>query len=144
MQKISGYFFGGIWQQLTTRNWELSLPSNSRCPRKISTYRFCLYIKAITRITPEFSELSLWPDTQSSDIWSIPPKLNVLSLTQKYQTEQKDFDSKMPDRRLHVSSIQITSLNLNQVTPQPEFNLNKVTCICSIMFYYFGGDLRHK
>ena len=48
-----------------------------------------LYIKAITRISPEFSELSLWPDTQSFDKWSIPPRVEVLPLTQKYQTEQK-------------------------------------------------------
>ena len=50
----------------------------------------------------------------------------------------------MPDRRLHVYSDQITFLQLNQVTLQPEFNLNNVTCtytsICSFMFYYFGGD----
>ena len=54
----------------------------------------------------------------------------------------------MPDRRLHVYSAQITSLQLNKVTLQPEFNLNNVTCvytsICSIMFYYFGGDLRYE
>ena len=109
---------------------------------------FALYIKAITRISPEFSELSLWPDTQSFDIWSIPPRLDVLPLTQKYQTEQKDFDSRMRDRSLHVYSAQITSLQLNQVTLQPEFNLNIVNCIytsiCSIMFYYFGGDLRYE
>ena len=39
-------------------------------------------------------------------------------------------------------------LRLNQVTLQPKFNLNKVTCIyasiCSIMFYYFGGDLKYE
>ena len=52
---------------------------------------FALYIKGITRVSPEFSELSLWPDAQSSDIWSIPPSLEVLPLAQKYQTEQKDF-----------------------------------------------------
>ena len=80
-------------------------------------------MKTITRISPEFSELSLWLDTQSFDIWSIPPRLQVLPLTQKYQTEQKDFDSKMPDRRLRVYSAQVTSLQLNQVTLQPEFNL---------------------
>ena len=72
----------------------------------------------------------------------------ALPLTQKYQTEQKDFDSKMPDRCLHVYSAQITSLQLNQVILQPEFNINNVTCIytsiCSIMFYYFGGDLRYE
>ena len=107
-----------------------------------------LYIKAITRISPEFSELSLWPDTQSFDKWSIPPRLEVLPLTQQYQTEQTDLNSKMPDRCLNVYSAQITSLPLNQVTLQPEFNLNNVTCkypsICSIMFYYFGGDLRYE
>ena len=129
-------------------NSELSLPSNSLCHRKIPTYRFCPVHTAITRISPEFSELSLWPSTQSFDIRSIPPRLKVLPLTQKYQTEQKDLDSKIPDRRLRVYSVQITSLQLNQVTLQPEFNLNNVTCIytsiCSIMFYYFGGDLRYQ
>ena len=148
MQKNSKLFF---W--VYDINWQLGTGNChfQAIPGAIEKFRlivFALYIKVITRITPEFSELSLWPDTQSSDIWSIPPRVNVLPLTQKYQTEQKDFDSKMPDRRLHVYSVQITSLKLNQVTPQPEFNLNKVTCIytsiCSIMFYYFGGDLRHK
>ena len=84
----------------------------------------------------------------SFDIWSIPPRLEVLPFTQKYQTEQKDFDSKMPDRRLHLYSAQITSLQLSQVTLQPEFNLNNVTCIytsiCSIMFHCSGGDLRYE
>ena len=108
-----------------------------------------MYIKAITRISPEFSELSLWPDTQSYDIWSILPRLQVLPLTQNYQTEQKDLNSKMPDRCLHLySTAQITSLQLSQVTLQPEFNLNNVTCIyisiCSIMFYYSEGDLRYE
>ena len=41
---------------------------------------FALYIKAITQISLEFSELSLWPDTQSFDIWSIPPRLEVLPI----------------------------------------------------------------
>ena len=95
---------------------------------------FALYIKAITRISPEFSEFSLWLDTQAFDIWSIPPRLEVLPLTQKHQTEQKDFDSKMSDKRLHVYSAQITSLQLNQVTLQPEFNLNNVTCIYTDLF----------
>ena len=48
----------------------------------------------------------------------------------------------MPDRRLHVYSAQITSLQLNQVTLQPEINPNNLTCIytsiCGIMFYYQG------
>ena len=87
-----------------------------------------LYIKAITRISPEFSELSLWLDTQSFDKWSILPRLEVLPLTQKYQTEQKDFKSKMPDRCLNVYGAEMTSLQLNQVTLQPEFNLNNVIC----------------
>ena len=107
-----------------------------------------MYIKAITRISPEFSELSLWPGIQSFDIRSIPPRLKVLHLTQKDRTEQKDFDSKMQDRYFHVYSAQITSLQLNQFELQPEFNLNNVTCIytsiCSIMFYYFGGDLKYE
>ena len=59
---------------------------------------------------------------------------HFLPLTQKYQTEQKDFDSIMRDRRLHVYSVQITSLQLNQVTLQPEFNLNNVTCIYTDLF----------
>ena len=95
---------------------------------------FALYIKSITRISPEFSELSLWLDTQSFDIWSISPRIEVLPFAQKYQTEQKDFDSKMPDRSLHAYSAQITSLQLNQVTLPPEFNLNNVTCISTDLF----------
>ena len=102
--------------------------------QKFQLIVFVLYIKTITRILPELSELSLWLDTQSFDIWSILPRLEVLPLTQKYQTEQKDFDSKMPDRRLHVYSAQITFLQLDQVTLQPEFNLNNVTCIYTDLF----------
>ena len=83
--------FWGTGQKLTSENSELSLPSNSMCHRKIPTHCFALYIKAITRISPAFSELSLWPDTQSFDIWSIPPRPEVLHLTQNYQTEQKEF-----------------------------------------------------
>ena len=115
---------------------------------KFPLIHFALYIKAITRISPAFSELSLWPDTQSFDIWSIPPRLEVLHLTQNYQTEQKEFDSKMLGRCLHLYSVQITSLQSSQVMLQPEFNLNNVTCIytsiCSIMLYYSRGDLRHE
>ena len=48
----------------------------------------------MTQISPEFSELSLWPDTQSFDIWIIPLRLKILPLTQKYQTEQKDLTQK--------------------------------------------------
>ena len=123
----------GTGQKLTTRNCHFQA-----IPCVIEKFRpivFALYIKAITRISPEFSELSLWLDTQSFDIWSIPPRLEVLPLTQKYQTEQKDCDSKMPDRHLHVkNSSQITSLQLNQVTLQPEFNLNNVTCIFILIY----------
>ena len=124
--------FLGKGQKLTTRNCHFKA-----IPCVIEKFRlivFALYIKAITRISPEFSELLLWLDTQLFDVWSIPPRLRVLPLTQKYQTEQKDFDSKMPDRRLHVYSAQITSLQLNQVTLQPEFNLNNVTCIYTDLF----------
>ena len=75
-------------------------------------------------------------------------RLEVLPLTQKYQTEQKDFHSKMLDKRFHVYSAQITSLQLNEVILQPELHLNNVTCIhtsiCSIMFFYSGGDLRYE
>ena len=98
------------------------------CHRKIPTNRFFPVHKSNNSDFNLISELSLWLDTQSFDIWSIPPRLEVLPLTQKYQTEQKDFD--MPDRRLHVSdSAQIASPQLNQVTLQPEFNLNNATCI---------------
>ena len=86
-----------------------------------------MYIKAITGNSSEVSELSLWPDTQSFDMRGIPPRLEVLPLTQKYQTQRKDLDSKMPDRCLHVYSAQITSLRLNQVRMQPKFNLNNAT-----------------
>ena len=95
-----------------------------------------------------FFELSLWPDTQSFDIRGIPPRLEVLPFIQNYQNEQKDFHSKMPDRRLHLYSAQTTSLQLSQVTLQPEFSLNNVTCIftsiCGIIFYNSGGDLRYE
>ena len=39
---------------------------------------------------------------QSFHIWGIPARLEFLPLTQKHQAQQKDFDSKMPDRCLHV------------------------------------------
>ena len=61
-------------------NSELSLPSNSMYHRKIQTYKY--------RFCPE---LLLWKDTQSFDIWGISPRLEVLPLTQKYQTQQKDL-----------------------------------------------------
>ena len=147
-----------VQQNSNLRSFQNLAPWNFENLRIISKFRvpspgsklsfFALFIKAITRISPEFSELSLWPDTQSFDIWSIPPRFEVLPLTQNYQTEQKDFDSKMPDRHLHLCGAQITSLQLSQVTLQPEFNLNNATCIytsiCSIMFCYSGGDLRHE
>ena len=110
--------FLGIGQTLTTQNCHFQA-----IPCVIEKFRlivFALYIKAITWNSPEFSKLSLWPDTQSFDIWAIPPRLEVLPLTQKYQTQQKDFDSKMPDRRLHVYSAQTTSLRLThpaRITP---------------------------
>ena len=56
-------------------------------------------------------------------------KTRSFTLDTKYQTEQKDSDSKMPDRRLHVYIAQITSLQLNQITLQPELSLNNVTRI---------------
>ena len=141
--------FLGIGRKLTSGNSELSLPSDFICHRKILSYRFCPVHKTITRISPEFFELSLWPDAWSFDIWNIPPRLQVLPLTQNYQTEQKDLSSKMPDICLHLySTAQIASLQLSQVTLQPEFNLNNVTyihiSICSIMLYYSGGDLRYE
>ena len=94
-------------------NSELSL---SCVIEKFQLIVFALYIKAITRNSPEFSELSLWPDTQSFYMWGIPPRLEVLPLTQKYQTQQKDFHSKVPDRLLYMYSAQITSLRLNHVS----------------------------
>ena len=90
-------------------NSELSLSSNSMCHRKVSTYRFCPVHKAITWNSSEFSELLLWQDTQSFDIWGIHLRLEVLPLTQKYQTQQKDFDSKMLDRCIHLYSAAIKS-----------------------------------
>ena len=54
----------------------------------------------------------------------------------------------MPDRRLHAYSAQVTSLRLNQITLQSKFDLNNAACIytsiCSIMFYYFRGDLKYE
>ena len=106
-------------------------------------YRFCPVHKAITWNSPEFSELLLWQDTRSFDIWGISPGLEVLPLTQKYQAQQKDFDSEMPD-----DASMCIVLRLNQVILQHKFNLNNVACIytsiCSIMFYYFGGDLKYE
>ena len=106
-------------------------------------YRFCPVHKAITWNSSESSELLLWQVTQSFGIWGFSLRLEVLPLTQKYHTQQKDFDSKMPDD----ASICIV-LPLNQVTLQPKFNLNNVTCIytsiCSIMFHYFGGDIKYE
>ena len=113
-------------------NTELSLPSNSMYHRKIQTYmyRFC-------------PELLLWQHTQSFDIWRISLRLEVLPLTQKYQTQQKDLDSTVPD-----DASMCIVLRLNQVTLRSKFNLDNVTCIytsvCSIMFYYFGGDLKYE
>ena len=78
----------------------------------VTSKQFHVYIKAITRNSPEFSELSLWPDTQSFDMWGVPPRLEILPFTHKYQTQQKDFGSKMPDRCLYVYSAQTTSLRL--------------------------------
>ena len=143
-------FFVFFWYRTKINNW------NWKChfqaiPCVIEKFRlivFALYIKVITRISLGSSELSLWPDTQSFDKWSIPPRLEVLHFTQNYKTEQKNFDSKMPDRHLHLYSDQITSLQLSQVTLQPQFILNNVTCIytsiCSIMFCCSRGDLRYE
>ena len=95
-------------------NSELSLPSNFIYHRKIPTdmYRFC-------------PDLLLWQHTQSFDIRRISPRL-VLHLTQKYQTQQKDFDSTMP-----YDASMCIMLRLNQVTLQSKLNLNNVTCIYS-------------
>ena len=84
-------------------------------------YRFCRVIAMAAHLTyVEFLQDS-----------------EVLPLTQKYQTQQKDFDSTMPD-----DASMCIMLRLNQV------NLNNVTCIytsiCSIMFYYFGGDFKYE
>ena len=71
-------------------NSEFSLPSNSMCYRKIPAYHFCPVHKAtITQNSPKCSELLLWQDAQSFDIWGIPPRLTVLFLTQKYQCNKK-------------------------------------------------------
>ena len=107
-----------------------------------------LYIKAITRNSPDFSELLLWPDTQSFDIRGIPPGLEVLPLTQRYQTQLKKFRLKMRDRRLQVCSVQVTSLRLDQIILKSKFDFNNGTriykSIYSVMFYYFEGDLKHN
>ena len=61
----------------------------------------------------------------SSKTRSFTLDTKVPNLTKRFE------DSKIPDRCLHVYSAQITSLQLNQVTLQPEFNFNYVTCIYS-------------
>ena len=67
-------------------NSEFSLPSNSMCYRNIPAYHFCPVHKAIIiRNSLKCSELLLWQDAQSFDIWGIPPRLTVLFLTQNYQ-----------------------------------------------------------
>ena len=77
-----------------------------------------------------------------------PFKTLSFTLKKRYKTQRKDFDSKMPDRRLHVRSAQVTSLRLNQIALQPKFDLNSAPCIytsiCSVMIYYSGGDLRYE
>ena len=50
-------------------NSEFSLLSNSMCYRKIPAYHFCPVHHAITRDSPKCSELLLWQDTQSFNIW---------------------------------------------------------------------------
>ena len=91
-------------------NSEFSLPTISMCYRKIPAYHFSPAHKAIiTRNSRKCSELLLWQDAQSFDMWGIPPRLTVLFLTQKYQTYQNDFNSKMPDRCLHVYNSVIKS-----------------------------------
>ena len=81
LSKIRSYCF---WVQ---DNSELGIVTSKQFHvSKIPTNHFWPVHKTITRISPEFSELSLWLDTQSFDIWSIPPRLEVLPLTQKYQT----------------------------------------------------------
>ena len=78
----------------------------------------------------------------SFDIRGTPPRLEVLLLTQKYQTQRKDFDSKMPDRHLYVFSVQETSLRLDQIALEPKFDLNNEACIYtsiySVLFYFLG------
>ena len=133
---------------MTTRNSNYHFQPIPCVIEKFRLTVFFLYINAITRNSPDFSELLLWPDTQSFDIRGIPPRLEVLPLTQKYQTQRKDFDSKMRDRHLHVCNVEVTSLRLDQITLQPKFDFNDAICICrsiySVMFYYFGGDLKYK
>ena len=75
-------------------NSELSLPSNSMCHRKFRLIVFALYIKATTRISPEFSELSLWLDTLPFDIWGIPPRLKSFTLDTKVPNSAKRFGLK--------------------------------------------------
>ena len=39
----------------------------------------------------EFSDLSLWPDTQSLDIWGTPPRLKRFTLDVKVPNSTKRF-----------------------------------------------------
>ena len=82
-------------------------------------------------------------DDRSTHIYTTEhsSKTQSFTLDTKVPTEQNHFDSKMPNRCLHVYSAQITSLQLSEVTLEPEFNFDNVTyintSISSIMFYYF-------
>ena len=131
-------------QKITTWNSELPVPTDSMCHRKILTYPFPLYIKAVSRNSSEFSELLLWPETQSCDIWD-PSKTRSFTLDTKVQNSEKRFRL---GKNLHVCSVQVTSLQLDQITLQPKFDLNNVTCIYTsiyrVMFYYFGGHLKYE
>ena len=131
-------------QKITTWNSGLPVPANSICHRKIPTYPFPLYIKAVSRNSPEFSELLLWPETQSFDIRD-PSKTRSFTLDTKAQNAAKRFRL---GKSLHVCSVQVTSLQLDQITLQPKFDFNNATCIYTsiyrVMFSYFGGHLKYE
>ena len=103
-----------------------------------------LYIKAIIRNSLEFSELLLWRDTQSFDTRGIPPRLEVLPLTQSTKRNEKILTQKCGIDTIHLWNVEVASLRLDQITLQPKFDLSNVTCIYrsiySVMLYYFGGD----
>ena len=135
-----------FWHRAKNDNseFELSLPTNSMCQRKILSYPFFPYIKAITRNS---SESSLWPDTQSFDIRG-SLKTRRFTLDTKVPNSTKRLRHKMRDRHLHACYVEVTALRSDQITLQPKLDLNNVTCIYrsifSVIFSYFVGDLKYK
>ena len=75
--KIASYRFLVQGKKMTTRNLNRHFQPIPCVIEKFRLIVLSLHIKAITRNSPELSELLLWPDTQSFDIRGIPSRLDV-------------------------------------------------------------------